>query len=310
MTLFVRPSGLSGLPIVGAISADEWLLHTIIGLSFGLVLFLVASGFTLTLGLSRFVNLAHGATFMVGAHVATTVAADGHAFPSVLLAATVAGAAVSLLVYALLSTRWRVISGDGLRQVLFSFGCLLIIADLVRARWEGIPRSMTPPPAFAGLVDIGDSSFPVYRFFVMGMALVVAAGIWWLQERTKFGALVRAGADDKEQLEAMGVRPQLLSLAVFALSGALAGLAGGLAAPILGASVGQEFSILIFALVAVVVGGLGSLGGAFIASILVGLADAYGKAALPSFASFTMMALVIVVLAVRPGGLIVRGSVS
>ena len=297
------------LSLVGAI-ADVWLLHTIIGLSFGLVLFLVASGFTLTFGLSRFVNLAHGATFMVAAHVATQLAGDGLPFPLVLLGATIAGACVSLIVYALVTTRWRVVSGDALRQVLFSFGCLLIIADLVRQRWEGIPHLMQPPSAFSGLVNIGDSSFPVYRFFVMGMAVLIAAAMWWLQERTRFGALVRAGADDKEQLEAMGVRPQLLSLAVFALSGGLAGLAGGLAAPILGASLGQEFSLLIFALVAVVIGGLGSLSGAFIASILVGLADAYGKAALPSFASFTIMALVIVVLAVRPGGLFSRGNLT
>jgi branched-chain amino acid transport system permease protein len=130
--------------------------------------------------------------------------------------------------------------------------------------------------------------------------------VWYLQERTRFGALVRAGVDDTEQLEAMGVRPRLLYLATFGLAGGLAGLAGGLGSPILGASVGQELDLLIFALVAVVVGGLGSLSGAFVASILVGLVDAYGKAAFPTSASFTVMALVIAVLAFRPSGLVAR----
>jgi branched-chain amino acid transport system permease protein len=289
--------------VVGVLGADEWLLHTLIGLSFGLVLFLVASGFTLTFGLARFVNLAHGATFLVAAHVAFEVDDRVGSFPVTVAASVVAGVVVSLLVYGLASTRWRTVTGDVTQQVLFTFGCLLVLADQVRERWGGIPRSVPLPSGLDGSVAIAGATFPVYRLFVMGAAALVAVGIWLLQERTRFGSMVRAGVDATEQLEAMGVRPRLLYLAVFGLAGGLAGLAGGLGAPILGASVGQELDMLIFALVAVVVGGLGSLGGAFVASLLVGLVDAYAKAAFPTGASFTIMALVVVVLAVRPTGL-------
>ena len=296
-------------PLVCFIGPGDFMLHTTIGLSFGLLLFLVASGFTLTFGLARFVNLAHGATFMVAAQVAASVAADPDRLVLAVLAATGVGAAITVAVFALAAVRWQQIVADPTKQVLVTFGCLLVIADLARARWGGVPRTVLPPSALDGSVSIGETMFPVYRLVVMGAGVVTAAGLWWLTERTRFGAAVRAGVDDKEQLEAMGIRASTLYLAVFTLAGALAGLAGGLGAPVLGASMGQEFTILILALVAVVVGGLGSLGGAFIASLVVGLVDAYGKALIPELSSFTMMTLVVVVLAVRPHGLMTRSAI-
>jgi branched-chain amino acid transport system permease protein len=154
-----------------------------------------------------------------------------------------------------------------------------------------------------GTWAIGDAQFPVYRAFMGGIALLLAIGIWFLQERTSFGALVRAGVDDREMLAASGTRVAPLFLAVFATGGLLVGIAAGVGAPALGASMGQEFSILVLAFVIVVLGGLGSLQGAFVASIAVGLADALGKALMPTFAEFTMMGLVVVVLAWRPAGL-------
>lgn len=300
----------AGFPLVSFVNPSEWALHTLIGLSFGLLLFLVASGFTLTFGLARFVNLSHGATYMLAAYTAASVAGGSTSFVFALLAAVAVGVTVSVAVFALTQIRWRALATDPTRQVLFTFGCLLILADQARRQWDGLPRTVPLPAGADGSITIGESAFPTYRLVVMGAAAVVAIGLWWLTERTRFGALVRAGVDDKEQLEALGVQPQRLYLAVFALAGGLAGLAGGLGSPILGASLGQELTLLILALVAVVVGGLGSLGGAFVASLMVGLVDAYGKAVLPQFASFTMMALVIAVLAVRPHGLIARGSVG
>tara|TARA_Y100000590_G_scaffold294973_1_gene332461 strand:+ start:2953 stop:3861 length:909 start_codon:yes stop_codon:yes gene_type:complete len=295
---------------LGLLSPSEWALHTLIGLSFGLLLFLVASGFTLTFGLARFVNLSHGATFMVAAHVTSSVVDGPDNFVLGVAAAVAAGIVVSLLVFVVAAIRWSAISTDPTRQVLFTFGCLLVIADQVRRHWDGLPLSVQLPSGLEGSIGIGNSAFPVYRLVVMAITATVAIGLWWLTERTHFGALVRAGVDDREQLEAMGVQPRNLYLAVFGLAGGFAGLAGGLGAPILGASVGQEFTILIFALVAVVIGGLGDLTGAFAASILVGLVDAYGKALVPQFASFTMMALVVLVLALRPQGLrSLRGAV-
>lgn len=300
--------GNSHVAVLAAVTPDGVLLHTLIGLSFGLLLFLVASGFTLTFGLARFVNLSHGATFLIAAHVAAQVDRRIEVFALAVLAAAVTGVLVALAVFGLARLRWQAITADPTRQVLFTFGCLLVIADVVRNRWDGIPQSVLLPSGLDGSFTIGNTTFPIYRVFAMGAAIAIAIGLWWLQERTRFGAMVRAGADDREQLEALGIRTDLLFLAVFALAGGLAGLAGGLGVPLLGASVGQEFDVLILALVAVVVGGLGSLKGAFIASILVGLVDAYGKAWLSTFASFTIMALVVLVLAVRPAGLVDRLS--
>lgn len=284
-------------------SGGEALFQLLIGLSFGLLLFLLASGFTLTFGLARFVNLAHGAVFLVAAYVATTVGGEGWRFVSGLLAAAGTGLVLSLAVYLLAFSRWRVVGEQTLVQVLLSFGALLVLADLARSRWDGLPHSLLAPSGLDGSWAFAGSSFPVYRLFMMGAALLVAGALWWVQERTSFGALVRAGVDDREMVAALGVSTRRLFAAVFALSGLLAGLAAGLGAPVLGAAMGQEFEILVLALVIVVLGGPGSLKGAFLASLAVGVADAYGKAFLPTFAEFTMMGLVIVVLAWRPSGL-------
>jgi branched-chain amino acid transport system permease protein len=281
----------------------EAVFQLLIGLSFGLLLFLLASGFTLTFGLARFVNLAHGAVFLVAAYVATSVGGPGWRFVLGVGAAAATGLVLSVVVYALAASRWRVIGERTLVQVLLTFGALLVLADYARSHWDGLPRSLVAPSALDGSWAFAGSAFPVYRLFMMGAALVVAALLRGLHERTSFGALVRAGVDDREMLAALGVSTRRLFAAVFALSGVLAGLAAGLGAPVLGAAMGQEFDILVLALVIVVLGGPGSLAGAFAASLAVGVADAYGKAFLPSFAEFTMMGLVIVVLAWRPAGL-------
>jgi branched-chain amino acid transport system permease protein len=281
----------------------EAFFQLLIGCSFGLLLFLLASGFTLTFGLARFVNLAHGAVFLVAAYVATTVGGPGWGFVTGLLAAAATGLVLSLVVYVLAASRWRVVGEQTLVQVLLTFGALLVFADVARSRWEGLPHSLAAPDVFSGSWAFAGSAFPVYRLFMMAAALAIAGALWWVQERTSFGALVRAGVDDREMVAALGVSTRRLFAAVFALSGLLAGLAAGLGAPVLGAAMGQEFEILVLALVIVVLGGPGSLKGAFLASLLVGVADAYGKAFLPTFAEFTMMGLVIIVLAWRPAGL-------
>src|SRR5215216_5541517 len=284
-------------------SFDEFVLHLAIGTSFGLLLFLLASGFTLTFGLARFLNLSHGAVFLLAAYVATAVGGSGWRFALALVAAGLTGVVFSLATYGVARTRWSRFGSDELSQVLLTFGMLLVFAEVARGSWDGLPRSLDAPGFLGGSWAIGDVSFPVYRAFMGGAALALGLGLWWLQERTTFGALVRAGVDDREMLEASGVSARTLSTAVFALGGLLAGLAAGLGAPVLGASMGQEFTILVLAFVVVVLGGPGNLLGAFLASLVVGVADALGKALIPTVAEFTMMALVILVLAWRPAGL-------
>jgi len=285
------------------VSLDQWIVELAIGTSFGLLLFLLASGFTLTFGLARFVNLAHGAVFLVAAYVATQVAGPGWRFLWAVLAAAGTGVVLSVLIYAVSLLRWRRLGSDELSQVLLTFGLLLVFADFARDRWGGVPAGAASPSFLDGSWAIGDSAFPIYRAFMAGAALLLALGLWYLQERTVFGALVRAGVDDREMLEASGSSTRPLFLAVFALGGLLAGLAAGIGAPVLGASMGQEFTILVFAFVIVVLGGAGSLAGAFVAALAVGIADALGKALIPTFAEFTMMGLVVVTLAWRPNGL-------
>lgn len=287
-------------------SSAQVMLQLAIGLSFGLLLFLLASGFTLTFGLARFVNLAHGAIFLVAAYVATSFSGGG-AFGLAVLAAAGTGLVLSTVTYALSRLRWTRVGSNELTQVLLTFGVLLVFAEAGRVLWEGLPRTLPEPGFAAGSWQIAGVSFPTYRVFMAGAALVIAGALWWLQERTRFGAMVRAGVDDREMLEAVGISSGPLFLAVFALSGLLAGLAGGIGAPVLGASMGQEYSVLVLAFVIVVLGGPGNLKGAFVASLAVGLADAFGKALMPTFAEFTMMGLVVLVLAWRPHGLM-RGA--
>jgi branched-chain amino acid transport system permease protein len=277
-------------------------LQLAIGVSFGLLLFLLASGFTLTFGLAGFVNLTHGAVFMVAAYVATALSGQG--FLVALVAAGVTGAALSTVVYGVTRLRWDRLVSDELGQVLLTFGLLLIFAEAARVLWEGLPRSLPEPAFAAGSWNFAGVSFPTYRVVMGAAALLLAAALWWLQERTRFGAMVRAGVDDRDMLQASGYSTGPLFLVVFGVSGLLAGLAGGIGAPVLGASMGQEFSVLVLALVIVVLGSPGNLKGAFVASLAVGVADAFGKALLPTFAEFTMMGLVVAVLAWRPEGLL------
>lgn len=283
-------------------SLAQAVLQLAIGVSFGLLLFLLASGFSLTFGLAGFVNLTHGAVFLVSAYTATALA--GGPFLVAVAAAGAVGTGLSILVYAVSRLRWSRLASDELAQVLLTFGLLLVFAEVARSLWEGLPRSLPEPGFVDGAWHLGDVAFPTYRALMAAVALVLAVALWWLQERTRFGSMVRAGVDDREMLEATGVASGPLFLAVFALSGLLAGLAGGLGAPVLGASMGQEYGVLVLAFVVVVLGGPGNLKGAFIASLAVGVADAFGKALMPTFAEFTMMALVVAVLAWRPAGIL------
>jgi branched-chain amino acid transport system permease protein len=282
---------------------NEWVLQLSIGVSYGLLLFLLASGFTLTFGLARFINLAHGAVFLVAVYVASSVSGTGVHFLWGVLAAAATGTGLSILVYLVGRISWKRIGQDQLAQVLLTFGVLLIFQEYARSHWQGLPASVREPQFLVGGWAIGDVSFPYYRAFMAAVALLLALAVWWLQERTAFGALVRAGVDDREMLEASGVAVKPLLLAVFALGGLLAGLAAGVGGPVIGASMGQEFTILVLALVIVVLGGAGSLQGAFVASILVGVADALGKWLIPTVAEFVMMGLVVLVLAWRPTGI-------
>jgi branched-chain amino acid transport system permease protein len=281
------------------------LVQSLNGLSFGALLFLVASGFTLVFGLLRIVNLAHGAFYLFGAYIGLpTVGATGNFLLGILVAAF----AVSGLGLGLERTLLKRARGQELPEVLLTIGIAFVIADVCLAVFGGDPQSVTTPGALSGAVKLGTVAYPRYRLFVVLVAVLVAVGFYFVQRHTKIGAIVRAGVDDRETAAAMGINIDRVFTGMFAFGAALAGLAGVVGAGLLGVLPGSDVEILLFALVVVIIGGLGSVKGAAVGSILIGLVDAYSKAWIPEFSYFTIFAPMALVLVFRPSGLFGRAA--
>jgi branched-chain amino acid transport system permease protein len=286
-------------------SLDELALQALNGLSFGALLFLLASGFTLVFGLMKIVNLAHGAFYLVGGYVGIAAFGATRSF----LVAVLAGAATAA-VFGLASERLllRRVRGQELPEVLLTVGIALIIADGCLAVFGGNPRSISIPTPLAGSVRLGSYAYPAYRLFVIALAATVGVALYLVQHRTRLGALIRAGVDDREIAEAMGIDVPRVFTAMFVFGGALAGLAGVVAAGLLTLRPGADTDILLFALVVVVIGGLGSLQGAAVGSVLIGLVDAYSKVWVPELSYFAVFAPMAIILMFRPAGLFARSK--
>jgi branched-chain amino acid transport system permease protein len=284
---------------------EELVLQVLNGASFGALLFLLASGFTLVFGLMRIVNLAHGAIYLAGGYIGIVTFA---ATDNVALAAG-AGVAVAALI-GLVSERLllRRVRGQELPEVLLTVGIALVIADACLAVFGGNPRSLPVSRFLPGSVQLGGLAYPAYRLVVLGLALAVGAVLYLVQHRTRFGALIRAGVDDREIAEAMGINVPRVFTAMFVFGSALAGLAGVAAAGLLTMRPGADTDILLFALVVVVVGGLGSLEGAAVGSLFIGLIDAFSKAWIPELSYFAVFAPMAIVLVLRPAGLFGRST--
>jgi branched-chain amino acid transport system permease protein len=287
-------------------SLDELALQALNGLSFGALLFLLASGFTLVFGLMKIVNLAHGAFYLVGGYVGIAAFGATRSF----LVAVLAGAATAA-VFGLASERLllRRVRGQELPEVLLTVGIALIIADGCLAVFGGNPRSIPIPTPLAGSVRLGSYAYPAYRLFVIALAATVGVVLYLIQHRTRLGALIRAGVDDREIAEAMGIDVPRVFTAMFVFGGALAGLAGVVAAGLLTLRPGADTDILLFALVVVVIGGLGSLQGAAVGSVLIGLVDAFSKVWVPELSYFAVFAPMAIILMFRPAGLFARSRV-
>lgn len=293
------------------------------GLQFGLMLFLLASGLTLVFGIMDMINLAHGALYMVGAFFAAwLVSLTGSFVAGVLLAIAATGAVGMVLETTLLRSLY---TRDHLSQVLATFALILILNESVRMIW-GSDLSLRAPDALAGPVELLPGLFyPSYRLLIIGVGLLIALGLYFLVARTKVGALVRAGASNREMALAMGVNIKALFTAVFGLGAALCAVAGALLGPLLAVQVGMGEGILILAFVVIVIGGIGSVWGAFVGSLLVGFVDTMGRsllplafreflppqwaaAAAPAVASILIYVLMAVVLFLRPQGLFAARS--
>lgn len=294
------------------------------GVQFGVMLFLLAAGLTLIFGIMGVINLAHGSIYMIGAYAGTWVAAETGSFwlgiPAALAAAAIAGIAIEFLVVRRLYTR------DHLDQVLATFALILIFNQTITILFGRQPLFVSMPPVLDGSVELLPGLFyPVYRLAIIAVGLLVAAGLYILINRTRIGMLVRAGSTNREMVRALGVDVRLLYTLVFGLGALLAGLAGFMAGPILAVQVGMGEQILITTFVVVVIGGVGSIRGAFFASLVLGVVDTSLRAYLPGLLRHVMVGpeadalgagissmgiylLMALVLLVRPKGLFIRNS--
>lgn len=279
---------------------NSFLVQALNGLSFGALLFLLASGFTLVFGLMRIVNLAHGALYLAGGYVGIfTAVATGNFFLA-LLAGALAAAVLGVLSERVLLRKVR---GMELPEVLLTVGIALVIADVALAVFGGNPQSLTPPQWLSGALDLGFLAYPRYRWFVIGLAVLVGIGLYLVQHKTRVGAIMRAGVDDREMTGMMGINVDRVFAGMFVFGSALAGLAGVSAAGQLTMRPGADTEILLFALVVVIVGGLGSVSGAAVGSALIGLIDSFAKVWIPEFSYFAVFAPMALVLVLRPRGL-------
>lgn len=274
------------------------------GLSFGALLFLIASGFTLVFGLMRISNLAHGAFYLVGAYVAVvTVAATRNFW----LGALMGGIAAAVIGFGLERGLLRRVRGREMPEVLLTVGVSFVIADLVLWAFGGDPKSLTSGAgAPSGALIVGDFAYPQYRLFIIGVTLVIGTALFLAQKYSKFGAIVRAGVDNREAASALGINIDRVFTWVFVLGAALAGIAGAIGSGLLSLSPSSGTEMLLYAMVVVIVGGLGSITGAAVGAVLIGLIDAFTKVLLPEFAYFTIFAPMALILVFRPRGLFGR----
>jgi branched-subunit amino acid ABC-type transport system permease component len=280
---------------------SDLLAQALNGLSYGVLLFLLSVGLTLIFGMLDIVNLAHGSFYMLGAYAGlATVAATGNFWLALVAAPVAVGLIGALMERAVLRPLYR---RPALDQVLLTFGFIYVFEDLVKWIWGGTIRSIAPPDVFAGSVRMFGGAFPSYRLFVIAFGLVMAVVLWLVIERTRLGAIIRAGVYDAEMTAGMGIDIERVFTGVFAAGAALGGLSGVIAGPIQSAQPPMGAAILIPALIVVVVGGLGSLKGSLVGSLVIGQAETFGKVWLPGAGMVMIYIVMAVVLLWRPQGL-------
>lgn len=282
-----------------------WILQILNGISFGMLLFLLASGLSLIFGLLKILNLAHGSFYLFGGYIGLTIFGKTGSF---ILAVVSASLIVALIGVVIERVLLRPLHLRELPQVLLTFGLLLIFADLAMLIWGGNPQTVPRPDYLRGSIQIGSLVYPSYRLFIIGFGLFIAALLWWFQDGTKLGAMVRAGVDNEEIARALGINVSLLFTIVFGIGASLAAMGGILGGPIVGVYPGADFEVLLLGFVVVIIGGLGSLRGALFGGLLVGLLDNFGKVFFPELALFTIFAPMALVLALRPAGLFGRSA--
>jgi branched-chain amino acid transport system permease protein len=280
-----------------------WLQQAFNGVSYGALLFLLGSGLSLIFGVMRIVNIAHGSYFLIGGYIALTVIWTTGSW---LLAIPAAALAVGVLGLVMERVFLRPLGFDVLRQVLVTFGFLLLFQQAALDIWGGDNYIINPPARLMRSIVVGDLHLPLYRIFMIALAAAIGLALWLVLERTRVGAMVRATVDDAQMARGVGIDTARVSMLVFALGALLAGIGGVIGGAFLGVYPGIDLQILPIAFAVVIIGGMGSLAGAAIGAVVVGLADNFGKALFPEVAYFTLYAPMALLLAVKPTGLFGR----
>jgi branched-chain amino acid transport system permease protein len=270
------------------------------GLTFAALLFVVASGFTLVFGVLRIVNLAHGALYLAGGYTGFAIS---QLTGSYVLAGLGAMASIAVLGLLLDQGLLRFVQGFELRQVLLTLGAAFVLNDLMLVIWGGDTFTIATPDWLKGVTRIGTLSYPRFRLFVLGASAAVFVSLWLLLKRTRLGALIRAGVDDAEMVEASGINIQRIFLITFMLGSALAGLGGLLGGTFLALYPSADTEILVFSMAVVIIGGRGSLIGAATGSLLIGMLNTFGQIWFPELAYFVIFGPMAILLAFRPLGL-------
>ena len=276
------------------------------GLTLASLYFVVASGFTLVFGLMRNVNLAHGSLYLFGAYVGWMVGEASSSWVLAVVAGFVAAAVVGLLMQLLV---FRHMQGEDLRQTLVTIGLSIVLADLMLWGWGAEIYTFDPPAWIYGSTELPlIEKFPTYRLMVLLASIVIGFGLWWMLARTRVGMMIRAGVDDRGMLAASGINVQLVFALTFAIGAGLAGLAGVVGGTALSVSPGEDTRYLLASLVVVIVGGMGSVTGAAIGAILIGLAEQFGLAYAPTYSVVFTFVIMVVALAFKPRGLMGKAA--
>jgi branched-chain amino acid transport system permease protein len=298
---------LAAFAIWAIVDNDKLFLTTLLNsLTLASLYFLVASGFTLVFGLMRNVNLAHGSLYLVGAYVGWVVGEQTGSWVLAVAAGFVTAAVIGLLLQVIV---FRQMQGQDLRQTLVTIGLSIVLADVMLWIWGGEIYTFEPPRWIYGSTELPlVEKFPTYRIAVFVMALAIGLALWWLLARTRVGMMIRAGVDDRGMLAASGVNVQRLFAITFAIGAGLAGLAGVVGGSALSVSPGEDTRYLLASLVVVIVGGMGSVGGAAIGALLIGTAEQFGLAYAPTYSVVFTFVIMVLVLAFRPRGFMGRAA--
>lgn len=285
----------------------SFLIQALNSIQYGLLLFLIASGLTLVFGIMGIINLAHGSFYMIGAYLAFALSSmTGNLFTAILLGIPLAFAFGAFLEWALFKHLYK---RDHLEQVLLTYGLILIFEELRSLLMGDDVHGIDLPTFLNTSIALNDTlSYPVYRLVMSGICIILAAGMYFLIQRTRLGMMIRAGSVNRDMVQSLGININVIYRIVFALGVTLAAFAGMLAGPISSISPGMGGQVLIISFVVVVIGGIGSVWGALIGSLIIGFADTFGKVLFPEFAGIVVYLVMAAVLLWRPEGLLSKGN--